>query len=73
MEIEWISGRYPSKEELEESYCFQFLCIVEIPERGGTFSRDYEVISFDILDKCWECDGVIVTHWAKLPELPDRA
>ncbi len=47
-----------------------FLCRVLIPKRGGEAKVNYDVIWFDILDKKWNCDEIIITHWMPLPEPP---
>lgn len=70
---DWISvnDRNPNNEELKRSECFEFLCRVIIPEKGGNVCKKALVIKYDILDKQWECDGMIVTHWMPLPAPPE--
>lgn len=69
---DWISvnDRNPNNEELKRSECFEFLCRVLIPEKGGNVCEKTIVIKYDILDKQWVCDGMIVTHWMPLPAPP---
>lgn len=69
---EWVptSLRMPTPDEILDGN-WKFLCCVLIPERGGFARKDYQVLSYDILDKRWCCDDMIVTHWAVLPKLPD--
>lgn len=63
---EWIRAE---ENPTEPGY---FLCRVLVPERGGRASRKYAVLWFDILDKKWVCDEMIVTHWMPLPEPPEE-
>lgn len=69
---EWISvkDRLPNEEELKRSEKWEFLCRVLIPENGGGASKETIVIGYDILDKQWVCNGMIITHWMPLPEPP---
>lgn len=69
---EWISvnDRLPNEEELYESDNFGFLCCVLVPEKGGTFYKARRIIFFDSLDKEWDCEGIIVTHWMNMPDYP---
>lgn len=71
--MEWISVNYrsPNNEELKRSECFEFLCRVLIPEKGGNVCKKTLVIKYDILDKQWVCDGMIVTHWMPMPAPPE--
>lgn len=70
--MNWIrvNDRLPNKDELNKSANWEFLCCVMVPEHGGNFYKTIRIISFDIFDKNWRCEGIIITHWMPLPELP---
>lgn len=70
--MDWISvkDRLPNDEEMRRSRCFDFLCNVLIPEKGGGFVERYVVIRLDSFAKKWGCEDMIVTHWANI-EPPD--
>lgn len=66
--MDWVSvkDRLPNEEERKRSRCLDFLCNVMIPQIGGGYEECYKVIRYRILDNMWECDGMIVTHWANI-------
>lgn len=72
MEMNWISvnDRLPNEDELDESNNWEFLCYVMVPEKGGSFHNTIEIIRFDVFNKIWRCEGIIITHWMALPKLP---
>lgn len=67
MDNGWISV----KDRLPECHT-KSLCAVIIPDHGGCFVRDYEILCVEHLGASgWNCHGMIVTHWMPLPELPE--
>lgn len=49
----------------------QYLCAVLIPVDGGGFTIGYRVLRY-IKSIGWNCEGLIVTHYMDLPELPNE-
>lgn len=70
--MSWIKtkDRLPNDDELRESEYYNFICRVITPTEGGMSSERTMVIEFDLLNRCWFCDDVIVTHWMKCPRPP---
>jgi len=66
--MEWISvkDRLPGRCE----YC---LCSVIVPESGGGYRREFKILCITELNSYkWNCEGMIVTHWMPLPDLPKK-
>lgn len=61
----------PSKEDIEKSKHFEFLCSTLTPGIGGRAVQHTKILKYNIHDKCWYCDGEIVTHWMPLPPPPE--
>lgn len=40
-----------------------YLCTVLRPIRGGNYLKETRVITYDAYGRCWQCEGMIVTHW----------
>lgn len=40
-----------------------YLCTVMRPIRGGNYHKETRVIPYDSYGRCWQCEGMIVTHW----------
>ena len=63
---EWKSVK---KELSKESG--KYLCHVIFPGVYGEFRSRVMDLNFSAYNKAWEVEGMIVTHWQDLPELPE--
>lgn len=60
----WIPVTERLPDEFEQS-----LCVVLRPINGGKYVREFRVLWCDY-DHLWNCEGLIVTHWMPMPDIP---